>query len=241
MIPLHTRHAHPPTPTPVPPRPPLAAPDAHDEPGATARPVAAADEGAPAGATRADAETTQRIQAEAAQIRELAARDREVRAHERAHASAAAGIAHSAPSYTYQRGPNGRQYAVGGEVRIDTSPVPGDPAATLDKARQIARAALAPAEPSSQDRAVAARARAMAAAAQAELQAAQGEGEGDAAAGGARGPVDGSGAAARPSDADGAAACVVCGGAHSAAGHLEQSYGGAASDAAHQAPLALRA
>jgi len=107
--------------------------------------------------------------AELEQIHALQARDREVRQHERAHASAAAGIAHSAPSYTYTRGPDGQQYAVGGEVQIDTSAVAGDPEATLRKATQIQRAALAPAQPSSQDRAVAAQAAAMAATARAEL------------------------------------------------------------------------
>lgn len=108
--------------------------------------------------------------AELAQIRNLKNRDREVRQHERAHASAAAGVAHSAPSYTYTRGPDGQLYAIGGEVQIDTAPVAGDAQATLTKAKQIQRAALAPVEPSAPDRAVAAKAAAMAAAARAELQ-----------------------------------------------------------------------
>jgi hypothetical protein len=47
---------------------------------------------------------------------------------------------------------------VAGEVAIDISPVSGDPAATLAKAEQVRRAALAPAEPSAQDRSVAAQA-----------------------------------------------------------------------------------
>jgi hypothetical protein len=74
-------------------------------------------------------------------IAELERRDRQVRAHEQAHAAAAGGLG-SAPTYTYQVGPDGRSYAVGGEVKIDTSPVVGDPEATLRKARQIERAAL---------------------------------------------------------------------------------------------------
>ncbi|WOJ98595.1 putative metalloprotease CJM1_0395 family protein [Congregibacter brevis] len=94
------------------------------------------------------------------QVRELADRDREVRAHEQAHASVGGRYA-SAPSYTYQRGPNGQQYAVAGEVSIDVSPVPNDPQATIEKARIVRRAALAPAQPSSQDRAVAAEATAL--------------------------------------------------------------------------------
>lgn len=97
---------------------------------------------------------------ELAQVRELAARDREVRAHEQAHASVGGRYA-SAPSYTFQRGPDGRQYAVGGQVSIDVSPIPGDPEATLAKARIVRRAALAPAQPSAQDRAVAAEAGAL--------------------------------------------------------------------------------
>jgi len=110
------------------------------------------------------------------EVRELAARDREVRAHEQAHANVGGQYA-GAPSYTYQRAPDGRQYAVAGEVSIDVSPVPGDPQATIDKARIVRRAALAPAEPSSQDRAVAAEATKLEQQARAELlaQSAQGE------------------------------------------------------------------
>lgn len=101
-------------------------------------------------------------------LRQLGARDREVRQHELAHQ--AAGGAHTgAASYSYERGPDGRMYAVGGEVSIDTSSVSGDPGATLEKAEAIIRAAMAPAEPSSQDHQVAASARAMAAEARAEL------------------------------------------------------------------------
>lgn len=73
------------------------------------------------------------------------------------------------PSYTYQRGPDGVRYAVGGEVPIDVSKVPGDPQATLEKMQLVQRAALAPAEPSSQDRRVAALAAQQAAEARAEL------------------------------------------------------------------------
>ncbi len=102
-------------------------------------------------------------------LRELKARDLEVRAHERAHAAAAGSLVRSGPSYDYQRGPDGRLYAVGGEVQIDTSPVPGDPEATLQKAQKIQRAALAPAEPSAQDQAVAAQAVAMAVEARVEI------------------------------------------------------------------------
>ena len=116
--------------------------------------------------TSADAEEIERQELE--QTRELAQRDREVRAHEQAHA-ALGGQYTSAPSYTYQRGPDGRLYAVAGEVKIDTSPIPNDPEATLEKAELIQRAALGVAEPSPADRAAAADARAMAAEARAEI------------------------------------------------------------------------
>lgn len=107
-------------------------------------------------------------ESELKQLTELKARDREVRAHEAAHQSVGGQYAGSI-SYVYQRGPDGAQYAVGGEVSIDTSPVRGDPQATIDKMRVVRAAALAPAEPSSQDRAVAAEAMQLMLQAQAEL------------------------------------------------------------------------
>jgi hypothetical protein len=88
-----------------------------------------------------------------AQVRELKQRDAEVRAHEQAHAAVGGPYA-SAPSYTFTKGPDGKKYAVGGEVQIDTSPE-RTPDATIRKMDIVIRAALAPAEPSSQDRAVA--------------------------------------------------------------------------------------
>jgi len=111
----------------------------------------------------------ERQQAERDQIQELAARDREVRAHEQAHA-AVAGQYGSSPTYSFVRGPDGVSYAVGGEVKIDTSPIPGDPEATLRKAQQLRRAANAPADPSSQDSSVAAQAAQMEQQARAELR-----------------------------------------------------------------------
>lgn len=116
--------------------------------------------------SRAETEEIERQELE--QTRELSKRDREVRAHEQAHAAIGGQYA-SAPSFTYERGPDGRLYAVEGEVKIDTSPIPNDPEATLEKAETIQRAALGVAEPSSADRAAAADARAMAADARAEL------------------------------------------------------------------------
>lgn len=111
-------------------------------------------------------------EADLAQIRELKARDAEVKAHEAAHAAVGGQLA-GTPSYTYQRGPDGVRYAVGGEVPIDVSKVNGDPQATLEKMQRVQRAALAPAEPSSQDRQVAALAAQQAAEARAEISAEQ--------------------------------------------------------------------
>jgi hypothetical protein len=106
---------------------------------------------------------------ELAEVQKLKQRDTEVKSHEQAHLSAAGGIASSGASFSFQRGPNGQRYAVGGEVQIDTSAVADDPAATIRKAEMIKRAALAPTSPSSQDQKVAAQATSMAAKARAEL------------------------------------------------------------------------
>lgn len=111
----------------------------------------------------------ERQQIERDQIQALSARDREVRSHEQAHA-AVAGQYGSSPTYSFVRGPDGVSYAVGGEVKIDTSPIPGDPEATLRKAQQLHRAANAPADPSSQDGSVAAQAAQMEQQARAELR-----------------------------------------------------------------------
>jgi hypothetical protein len=95
---------------------------------------------------------------EAEQIEKLQQRDREVRQHEAAHLAAAGAHARGGATFEYLVGPDGKRYAIGGEVNVDTSPVAGDPEATIRKMEQIQAAALAPAEPSGQDRAVAAQA-----------------------------------------------------------------------------------
>lgn len=87
-------------------------------------------------------------------LRELAVRDLEVRAHEQAHTSVGGELA-GAASYGFTQGPDGARYAVSGEVSIDVSDVPGDPQETIDKMARVRRAALAPAEPSAQDRQIA--------------------------------------------------------------------------------------
>ena len=109
------------------------------------------------------------------EVEELKERDREVRRHEQAHKAAAGRYASGAPSFEYEVGPDGRRYVVGGEVSIDVSPVPDDPQATIDKMRQVRRAATAPAEPSNQDRRVAAEAAQLEQQARAELAAGKSE------------------------------------------------------------------
>jgi hypothetical protein len=93
---------------------------------------------------------------EMAQVAKLAARDREVRAHEAQHIAAAGAMAGGA-QYIYQMGPDGKMYAIGGSVKI-TVAAGGTPEETLAKARQLRAAANAPADPSGQDMSVAARA-----------------------------------------------------------------------------------
>lgn len=89
-----------------------------------------------------------------ADIQKLQSTDRNVRNHEAAHLAAAGGLASGGANFTFQQGPDGRLYAIGGEVKINTSPGK-TPQETLTKARQIRAAALAPADPSPQDMAVA--------------------------------------------------------------------------------------
>ena len=107
--------------------------------------------------------------AERRKVEALKARDRQVREHERAHQIAGGHYA-SSPTYRTVRGPDGKSYAVGGEVRIDTSVVPNNPEATIRKMQTVKRAALAPQEPSSADRAVAAEADAKIVRARQEIQ-----------------------------------------------------------------------
>lgn len=88
-------------------------------------------------------------------VTELQQRDQEVRTHEAAHAAAAGSYAVGGPNYEYQTGPDGKSYAVGGNVKLDMSPE-STAQATIAKMQTIRRAALAPADPSGQDRSVAA-------------------------------------------------------------------------------------
>lgn len=98
--------------------------------------------------------------AELAQVAKLSVIDTKVRAHEAAHIGAGGGVVNGGASYSYAKGPDGKMYAVGGEVPIDLSEgkTPGE---TVQKARQIVAAAMAPADPSPQDYKVAASASVM--------------------------------------------------------------------------------
>lgn len=88
------------------------------------------------------------------EIAKLKAADAEVKTHEQAHIAAAAGLRTSAPSYQYETGPDGKKYAVAGEVSISFSKT-GDPQKDIVMAETLKSAALAPANPSGQDMAVA--------------------------------------------------------------------------------------
>jgi hypothetical protein len=91
------------------------------------------------------------------QVNKLKQIDTKVRAHEQAHISVGADLIRGGPTYSYETGPDNRRYAVSGEVSIDTSPA-RTPEETIPKAQHIRATALAPAEPSAQDHAVAAQA-----------------------------------------------------------------------------------
>ena len=94
-------------------------------------------------------------EAEKSELAQLKQADTAVHAHEMAHIAVAGSYAKGGATFQYQKGPDGRNYAVGGEVQIDTSREP-DPEATLTKMFVVRAAALAPADPSPQDRKVAA-------------------------------------------------------------------------------------
>jgi hypothetical protein len=113
---------------------------------------------------------------EQARVVELEKIDQDVRAHEQAHMAAAGGLVRQGVSLSYEKGPDGRRYAVGGEVSIDTSKEAA-PSATIAKMRTVRAAALAPAEPSAQDRRVAAAATVKMTNAMGELRLAKAEAE----------------------------------------------------------------
>ena len=106
---------------------------------------------------------------EQAEVRRLQAIDRQVRAHEAAHKAAGAGVTGPA-TFTYVTGPDGRQYAVAGEVQITVTASPTNPEQAVEQLEQVKRAALAPADPSPADRAAAAAADAALTRAEAEVR-----------------------------------------------------------------------
>lgn len=119
---------------------------------------------------------------EQAELQDMKSRDEEVRVHEQAHQSAGGQYA-SAPHYEYENGPDGKRYVTDGSVNIDVGEE-SDPQATIDKMQVVKRAALAPAQPSAQDRRVYAEASQKEAEARRELNeqrqkaaAAQGQGQ----------------------------------------------------------------
>ena len=100
-------------------------------------------------------------------VQELKDTEREVITHEAAH-QAAAGAFGGGVSYTYTKGPDGKSYITGGEVPIQMR-TGSTPEETLRNMQQVQRAATAPADPSGQDRKVAAKAAAIAAQARQEI------------------------------------------------------------------------
>lgn len=101
--------------------------------------------------SESDNELSQKEQQE---ISQLKITDAKVRAHEHAHKSTAAGLTTSGPNYEYETGPDGQKYAVAGDVNVGYQHS-SDPRVNLRNAQKLKAAALAPAEPSSQDRSVA--------------------------------------------------------------------------------------
>lgn len=96
-------------------------------------------------------ELTQQEEQELAKLKNT---DAEVKRHENAHKAMAAGLQTSGPNYEYETGPDGKKYAVAGDVNISYQKS-SDPEINLKNAQKLKAAALAPAEPSAQDRSVA--------------------------------------------------------------------------------------
>ncbi len=128
--------------------------------------------------------------AEQREVTELQARDREVRTHEQSHLNSLGQHRAGGASYQFTTGPDGKQYAVAGEVPVNISPG-STPEETVSKAQTIRRAALAPAEPSGADRSVAAAASQLEAEARAELNSgSEAHGENAEVSSATQGPLD---------------------------------------------------
>lgn len=120
--------------------------------GDTARDPGKAAKGEDKTAKSADTELTPEEKKRVAELKRI---DAEVRAHEQARITVGRDLITSGPNYQYTYGPDGKQYAVAGEVGIDTSPEP-EPQENIDKGQHIQATALAPIDPSPQDYSVAA-------------------------------------------------------------------------------------
>jgi hypothetical protein len=139
--------------------------EASERPGASRRALAAREDRAaalprlPNESSAAEREAIARLPdelsaAERAAVERLRQRDGQVRQEESAHAAVAGDLA-GPIEYVCQRGPDGRQYAVGGAVGIEAIIASGDPAELEGVGARLAAAATAPTNPSAQDHATA--------------------------------------------------------------------------------------
>ena len=99
-------------------------------------------------------------------VLDLQSRDAEVKAHEAAHQSG--GATTGGATFTYQQGPDGKMYAIGGEVSVSFQ-TGSTPQKTIANAQAVIASALAPADPSGQDMAIASSAMVMIMKAQQQL------------------------------------------------------------------------
>ena len=81
------------------------------------------------------ASTTQLSSEDQAKIQELQSHDTKVRSHEQAHVASGGQYVTGSPTYSFEQGPDGKRYAVGGEVGIDSSPE-STPESTIRKMQQ---------------------------------------------------------------------------------------------------------
>lgn len=95
------------------------------------------------------------------ELKQLQQTDRSIREHEEAHLRAARNIGIGQPNFEFKLAADGEKYAVRGEVSIDFSSVSGDAKETIEKAKKMQNAALAPSDPSPKDLQAAAQARIM--------------------------------------------------------------------------------
>lgn len=83
-------------------------------------------------------------------VKQLAMRDQEVRMHEQSHAAAAGKYVRGAPTYNYQRGPDGKMYAIGGSISVDVGREATE-AENNQKSMILQAAAMGVADPSAAD------------------------------------------------------------------------------------------